>query len=72
MELQAEVHDLMCKTPRQDRYKIPAAAVCPAAPRKKAAAAVCIIAPKDGYFRPPDLEVFFAVASRRRGAESFS
>ncbi|KAL8050324.1 hypothetical protein ABFX02_06G075700 [Erythranthe guttata] len=71
MELQAEGHDHMCKTPRQDRHKIPAAAVCPAAPRKKAAA-VCIIAPKDGYFRPPDLELFFAVASRRRGAESFS
>ncbi|KAI3458680.1 hypothetical protein Pfo_015343 [Paulownia fortunei] len=68
MEVQAE--DL-CRTPRHARCKIPAAAVCPAAPRKKPA--VCLkqkIAPTDGYFQPPDLELFFAVALRREGGDA--
>ncbi|PIN00715.1 hypothetical protein CDL12_26156 [Handroanthus impetiginosus] len=61
--MEAAAEDV-CRTPQ--RYKIPAAAVCPAAPKKKAAVFLKQqIAPRDGYFQPPDLELFFAVAFRR-------
>lgn len=55
-----------CRTPERGGCQIPAASVCPPAPRKKAAAyRKQRREPKNGYFQPPDLEIFFAKAHRR-------
>ncbi|KAK2984335.1 hypothetical protein RJ640_009364 [Escallonia rubra] len=55
-----------CSTPKQGAYRIPVATECPPPPRKSRPGSVkqrC--PPKNGYFQPPDLETFFAMASRR-------
>ncbi|KAH6827233.1 hypothetical protein C2S53_000753 [Perilla frutescens var. hirtella] len=53
-----------CRTPRQERCKIPATA-CPPPPPRKKGAKHRILPPKDGYFQPPDIELFFALAFTR-------
>ncbi|KAL8552000.1 hypothetical protein ACS0TY_000888 [Phlomoides rotata] len=68
MEVQAAEDS--CRTPRHDWCK---AAACPAPPRKKRGDYLKpkTLPPKDGYFRPPELELFFAGALRRRqGADA--
>ncbi|KAK3034270.1 hypothetical protein RJ639_032205 [Escallonia herrerae] len=54
-----------CTTPK---YRIPAAAVCPPAPRKKVEERGKKKPPKNGYFHPPDLDMFFAMEPRRGAA----
>ncbi|CAK9133604.1 unnamed protein product [Ilex paraguariensis] len=49
-----------CRTPRHDGCQIPADLVCPPPPRKKTVYMKKRSPPKNGYFQPPDLEVFFA------------
>lgn len=65
-----QVTEDVCRTPRHERCRIPAPSGCPAAPRKKSAVygEQRVIPPKDGYYQSPDLEVFFAVALRRKAA----
>ncbi|KAI3813367.1 hypothetical protein L1987_18089 [Smallanthus sonchifolius] len=51
-----------CTTPRQLESRIPPPTLCPPAPRKKStAAAKKREPPKSGYFRPPELDAFFAI-----------
>ncbi|KAG8380736.1 hypothetical protein BUALT_Bualt06G0047100 [Buddleja alternifolia] len=75
MDVEAE-EEYVCRTPQHARCKIPAATVCPVAPRKKQQA-VCLKQqhtdpPKDGYFKTPDIELFFALASTRKATSSHS
>ena len=56
-----------CSTPRHSGCQIPEASACPPAPKKKKTAYV-MKKPKNGYFQPPDLEVLFEIAPRRREA----
>ncbi|KAM7499287.1 hypothetical protein LguiA_023701 [Lonicera macranthoides] len=49
-----------CRTPKHGSSKIPAASICPPMPRKKPIYANQRTPPKNGYFKPPDLETFFA------------
>ncbi|KAJ9175737.1 hypothetical protein P3X46_014262 [Hevea brasiliensis] len=55
-----------CKTPKGHESRIPTALACPPAPKKKLVYFMERIPPKDGYFQPPDLEAFFAIAPRTR------
>ncbi|KAB1217851.1 hypothetical protein CJ030_MR3G014739 [Morella rubra] len=55
-----------CGTPRHSGSKIPAAWACPPAPKKRPAHVKQKEPPKNGYFHPPDLEVFFARAPMTR------
>ncbi|KAI3713041.1 hypothetical protein L1987_71611 [Smallanthus sonchifolius] len=51
-----------CTTPRQLESRIPPPILCPPAPRKKStAAAKKREHPTNAYFRPPELDAFFAV-----------
>ena len=56
-----------CRTPRHSGCRIPAALECPPAPKKKPFQGnnKKQEMPKNGYFQPPDLEVLFAIPSRR-------
>ncbi|KAK6929362.1 hypothetical protein RJ641_005567 [Dillenia turbinata] len=54
-----------CKTPRHGGCRIPAASVCPPAPRKKMVCTKRRDPPKNGYFQPPDLESLFVISPRR-------
>ncbi|KAI8571622.1 hypothetical protein RHMOL_Rhmol01G0134300 [Rhododendron molle] len=55
-----------CRTPKHRGSQILAALECPLAPRKTPAySKQQSTPPKQGYFQPPDLEVLFAIASRR-------
>ncbi|KAG5052968.1 hypothetical protein AAZX31_02G233300 [Glycine max] len=56
-----------CRTPKRSACRIPAAMVCPPAPKKKPAIypARKRVPPKKGYFVPPDLELIFRVAPTR-------
>lgn len=53
-----------CVTPKHGLYRVPAVFACPPPPKKKPAIGKRD-PPKDGYFQPPDLELIFALASRR-------
>ncbi|KAF3778667.1 hypothetical protein EJ110_NYTH43027 [Nymphaea thermarum] len=68
-ELEVEVEE-GCQTPKH--AMIPATFACPPPPKKKAAAAAFSkkkAPPPNGYFHPPDLELFFAsTAAPRRQA----
>ena len=55
-----------CATPIRGEFKIPEQRVCPPPPKKKFAAAKKRDPPKNGYFYPPELELFFAMNSRRQ------
>lgn len=59
------VADDGCGTPRHIGCRIPAASVCPPAPRKKPVYVKQQAPPKNGYFQPPDLEALFAMAPAR-------
>ncbi|KAG6600042.1 Cyclin-dependent protein kinase inhibitor SMR4, partial [Cucurbita argyrosperma subsp. argyrosperma] len=61
----AEEKKDICRTPRRKSCRIPVAVLCPAAPRKKAVSLKRKAPPKDGYFRPPDLEVLFGFVAPR-------
>ncbi|KAG2391294.1 hypothetical protein LR48_Vigan07g070100 [Vigna angularis] len=54
-----------CRTPKRTPRRIPAAMVCPPAPKKKSPphTARQRLPPKNGYFVPPDLELIFRVSS---------
>ncbi|KAK2986395.1 hypothetical protein RJ640_022181 [Escallonia rubra] len=56
-----------CSTPKHGGCKIStAAAVCPPPPKKKRqSGGAKREPPENGYFRPPDLELLFAVPQRR-------
>ncbi|KAK7300737.1 hypothetical protein RJT34_11586 [Clitoria ternatea] len=53
-----------CHTPKRNGCRIPAAAVCPPAPKKKPAVHPTRkrAPPKSGFFKPPDLELIFRIA----------
>ncbi|GKV32908.1 hypothetical protein SLEP1_g41474 [Rubroshorea leprosula] len=54
-------------TPRRGDYRIPAASACPPPPKKKPFSfGKKREPPKDGYFQPPDLELFFSMAYRKQ------
>ncbi|XP_076944497.1 cyclin-dependent protein kinase inhibitor SMR4-like [Bidens hawaiensis] len=53
-----------CRTPKRSVCEIPM--TCPPAPRKKQAYLKHRDPPENGYFQPPDLEVFFAMGPTRR------
>ncbi|KAK4342923.1 hypothetical protein RND71_038739 [Anisodus tanguticus] len=56
----------LCTTPKNQECRIQAPVVCPPAPRKKKnenRPAKRYQQPKNGYFHPPDLDSFFAVAT---------
>lgn len=56
-------------TPRDGGCRIPATLVCPPPPKKKRrcpSTEVVLKNPKNGYFHPPDLDLFFAMAPRRQ------
>lgn len=58
-----------CATPRHGGCRIPATLVCPPPPKKKRrcpSTEVVLKKPKNGYFHPPDLDLFFAMAPRRQ------
>ncbi|XP_019059740.1 PREDICTED: uncharacterized protein LOC109117276 [Tarenaya hassleriana] len=54
-----------CTTPRSRKYRIPAASVCPPPPRKKSTAGMMRGPPRNGFFRPPELESLFYAQPRR-------
>nr|GEU52186.1 cyclin-dependent protein kinase inhibitor SMR4 [Tanacetum cinerariifolium] len=55
-----------CRTPKRSECRGPMK--CPAAPRKKAATLKHKQPPPNGYFKSPDIEVFFAMVHRREAA----
>ncbi|KAK7321522.1 hypothetical protein VNO77_32257 [Canavalia gladiata] len=57
-----------CCTPKRSACRIPAAMVCPPAPKKKPAVYLPRqrVPPKNGYFMPPDLELIFRVVPPRK------
>lgn len=59
-----------CATPRRCECRIPAALVCPPPPRKKPVVSCGEKRepPKNGYFRPPDLESLFVLPNRREAS----
>ncbi|GFS39180.1 hypothetical protein Acr_00g0061500 [Actinidia rufa] len=67
-EVVAEEEREGCWTPKHSGCRIPAAAsVCPQPPKKKRYS--CRgrrEPPKNGYFHPPELEIFFAMPPRRQ------
>ncbi|KAJ0909287.1 putative cyclin-dependent protein kinase inhibitor SMR [Helianthus annuus] len=50
-----------CRTPKRAR----GAVKCPATPRKKAAQLKNKKPPANGYFKSPEIDVFFAMVRRR-------
>lgn len=56
-----------CRTPKHSGCRIPAAIICPPAPKKKQAVFPTRkkVPPKSGYFKPPDLELIFRVVPVR-------
>ncbi|GAB4860124.1 hypothetical protein Ancab_011602 [Ancistrocladus abbreviatus] len=67
-EAGVEVMEEGCMTPTHDDYQIPAARMPPPPPKKKR----CSYGrkkgrepPKNGFFKPPDLERFFTMIQRR-------
>ncbi|KAK9069136.1 hypothetical protein SSX86_013252 [Deinandra increscens subsp. villosa] len=65
-ELKMKPAEEGCATPRHDGCRIPPVpAVCPPPPKKKRWSAYCSGGrgrepPKNGYFRSPEIEIFFA------------
>ena len=56
-----------CRTPRRnDQCRGPLK--CPAAPKKKAATLKHKHPPPNGFFKSPDIDVFFAMVHRREAA----
>ncbi|KAG6436535.1 hypothetical protein SASPL_101436 [Salvia splendens] len=57
------------RTPRQELRRIPTPMCRPPPPPRKKRVQHRILPPKEGYFQPPDLELFFSVDyGRLRGA----
>lgn len=64
-----EVEEEGCSTPKRDDCQIPVMMVPPPPPRKKRCE--CgdkMKPPENGYFQPPELELFFAMRPRSEGA----
>nr|XP_016458636.1 PREDICTED: uncharacterized protein LOC107782280 [Nicotiana tabacum] len=61
-----EVVEEGCMTPRRDTCRIMVNSLCPPPPPKKKRVYVKQQRPppKEGYFQPPDLELFFAIVRR--------
>ncbi|GKV08080.1 hypothetical protein SLEP1_g19762 [Rubroshorea leprosula] len=66
MRIMAEEQDGW-STPTRGECRIPAASACPPPPKKKSLSfGKKREPPKDGYFKPPDLELFFSMFTRRQ------
>ena len=65
-------YDVGCKTPTRDECRIPAYPLCPPPVRRKRSIVLGkkLEPPKNGYFQPPDLELFFTAAATSRQQES--
>ncbi|OWM64641.1 hypothetical protein CDL15_Pgr020608 [Punica granatum] len=57
-----------CVTPKRGDCRIPENSCCPPPPpRKKPVQAIKQGPPKNGYFRPDDLDALFSVKPRKEG-----
>ncbi|KAG2324008.1 hypothetical protein Bca4012_038354 [Brassica carinata] len=65
-------YDVGCKTPTRDECRIPAYPPCPPPVRRKRSIHFGKKSepPKNGYFQPPDLELFFTTVAPSRRQES--